>query len=232
MAEDETLQRMHQRISQEATEKEAYKMDASQLRRVVELHIRQLSSLVTTGWTPEGYRRLRNSIETFDAEVKNRCVLTDADLRQIKAGGASGGKDTQQRSYELLRQSLHEAQKRCASYNDNMLRVAHANDELAGTLNTVKNTNKRLVDQLQYQSDEVSTLIQQRLQDEEKLDRLKKQFEKEQDAWRSEVGQKLDDLSFLTDEKFGNMKRHLTQKLQTCVGKLKQYCAETQALRD
>ncbi len=46
-------------------------------------------------------------------------------------------KDAHQRGYEVLRQSLVEAQKRCQSYNENMLRVAHANDELAGTLNTV-----------------------------------------------------------------------------------------------
>ena len=73
-------------------------------------------------------------------------------MRQMKSGSAHDlRKDAQARSYEVLRQSLHEAQKRCQAYNENMLRVAHANDELAQTLNTVKNTNKRLVDQLQYQ---------------------------------------------------------------------------------
>merc|ERR1719188_1297089 len=115
-------------------------------------------------------------------------------------------KDAQQRSYEVLRQSLHESQKRCQAYNENMLRVAHANDELAQTLNTVKNTNKRLVDQLQYQSEEVNQLIQQRLLDEEKLDYMNKSFEKEQDNWRSEIGNKLDDLGNLQEEKFNNMK--------------------------
>ena len=79
-------------------------------------------------------------------------MLTDADMRQMKTGSTHDiHKDAQARSYDVLRQSLHEAQKRCQAYNENMLRVAHANDELAQTLNTVKNTNKRLVDQLQYQ---------------------------------------------------------------------------------
>lgn len=44
--DNDGLQGMHQRISQEATDKESFKMDVSQLRRVVELHIRQLSALV------------------------------------------------------------------------------------------------------------------------------------------------------------------------------------------
>jgi len=63
---------------------------------------------------------------------------------------------------KVLRQSLAESQKRCQAYNDNMLRVANSNDELAGTLNTVKNTNNRLVDQLARQSEEVDQLTQQR----------------------------------------------------------------------
>merc|ERR1719188_1218773 len=140
-------------------------------------------------------------------------------------------KDAQQRSYEVLRQSLHESQKRCASYNDNMLRVAHANDELAQTLNTVKNTNKRLVDQLQYQSEEVNNLIQQRFLDEEKLDYMKKQFEKEQDSWRNEIGNKLDDLQHLQEEKFNSMKSQLMTKLANCVSKLKSYASDTQHIK-
>jgi len=208
-------------------------MDTAQLRRIVELHIRQLSSLVSVQWTPESFARLKNSLKTFDQEIKGRCVLTDGDLRQMKANTSSGDAtgDAQSRSYEVLRQSLHEAQKRCQAYNENMLRVAHANDELAQTLNTVKNTNKRLVDQLQYQSEEVNNLIQQRLLDEEKLDYMKKQFEKEQDNWRSEIGNKLDDLQGLQEEKFNNMKSQLTSKLGNCVMKLKQYAGDTQIIK-
>ncbi|CAD7953073.1 unnamed protein product [Amoebophrya sp. A25] len=228
-ADDVGLQRMHQRISQESTEKEAYKMDAAQLRRIVELHIRQLGALVQTPWTADSYHRLKNSVKTFDQEIKQRCALTEAELRSVKNGDV--GKEAHQRGYEVLRQSLMEAQKRCQSYNENMLRVAHANDELAGTLNTVKNTNKRLVDQLQYQQDEVSQLVNQRLLDEEKLEQMKNQFEKEQESWRTEIGTKLDDLSRLQEEKFSHMKQQLTSQLGYCVNRLKQHSADAVGLK-
>ena len=48
--QDEILHRMHHRISQESTEKEGLKMDIAQLRRIVELHIRQLSNLSGANW--------------------------------------------------------------------------------------------------------------------------------------------------------------------------------------
>eukprot|EP00392_Amoebophrya_sp_AT5.2_P008988 g9016.t1 len=200
---EEGLQRMHQRISQESTEKESYKMDVAQLRRVVELHMRQLGTLAATQWSGDAFNRFKNSIKTFDGEIKGRCALSEAELRQMKhTNSDSLHQDAQQRSYDVLRTSLLEAQKRCQSYNENMLRVAHANDELAQTLNTVKNTNKRLVDQLQYQQDEVSQLVSQRILDEEKMEYLKGHFGKEQDSWRGEIGKKLDDLAFLQEEKF------------------------------
>lgn len=178
---------------------------------------------VRTPWTSENFKRLRHSIETLDHEIKGRCALTDADLRHLKAAGPDGTGNKQERSYELLRQSLAESQKRCASYNDNMLRVAQANDELSQTLNTVKSTNKRLVDQLQAQQEEVNQLIQLRLRDEEILDAMKGEFEKEQDGWRVDVGTRLDELSSLQDEKYDNMKSHYTQKLHAAVGKIKQF---------
>lgn len=48
--QDEILHRMHHRISQESTEKEALKMDSAQLRRIAELHIRQLTNLSGAPW--------------------------------------------------------------------------------------------------------------------------------------------------------------------------------------
>ncbi|CAD7923835.1 unnamed protein product [Amoebophrya sp. A120] len=231
---EEGLQRMHQRISQESSEKESYKMDAAQLRRIVELHMRQLSSLMHGNWSSDTFDRLKNSVKTFDQEIKGRCALSEAELRQIKSASSSSGdphRDAQQRSYEVLRTSLVETQKRCQSYNENMLRVAHANDELAQTLNTVKNTNKRLVDQLQYQQEEVSQLVSQRILDEEKLEYMKNQFDKEQEGWRQEIGTKLDDLSKLQEEKFDHMKTQLTDQLSYCVNRLKQHAADAGTLR-
>ena len=67
---DEQLQRMHGRISAESTDKEANKMDVAQLRRIVELHLRQLSSLAFPGWSPEAYNRFKNAFQAFDQEVK------------------------------------------------------------------------------------------------------------------------------------------------------------------
>ena len=60
---------------------------------------------------------------------------------------------------------------------------------------------------------------------------MKKRYEDEQESWREEIGQKLDDLSQLQDEKFNNMKSQLTNQLNYCVGRLKQYSADTGMLK-
>ena len=68
--QDDQLARLQHRISQESSEKESHKLDTTQLRRIVELHIRQLVNLGGSSATPDALQRLRNSIKTFDAEVK------------------------------------------------------------------------------------------------------------------------------------------------------------------
>ena len=74
-------------------------------------------------------------------------------------------------------------------------------------------------------------MIQLRLRDEEILDAMKGEFEKEQDGWRLDVGTRLDELSSLQDEKYDNMKSHYTQKLHAAVGKIKQFCESTRQIK-
>ena len=83
---DEVLQRMHHRISQESSEKEASKMDVAQLRRVVELHIRQLSSLANSSWSKENFNRLKSALRTFDAEARVGCDVFCREL-SLSSGG-------------------------------------------------------------------------------------------------------------------------------------------------
>merc|ERR1719506_3615671 len=88
------------------------------------------------------------------------------------------------RSYEVLRQSLHETQKRCESLNGDMVRQAEANEELVQTLNTVKDANKRLLEQIRYQTDEITQLTQQRVIDEEKMENMSRKHRSEEEMWR------------------------------------------------
>jgi len=42
-------------------------------------------------------------MRTFDNEVREKCMLTDADMRTMKAGSATDlHRDAQQRSYEVF----------------------------------------------------------------------------------------------------------------------------------
>merc|ERR1719258_259636 len=79
------------------------------------------------------------------------------------------------RTYEVLRKSLQEAQKRCDSLNNDMMRQNEANDELMATLNTVKDSNRRLLDQIRQQTDEIQGLTQQRILDEAEMDQLQQE---------------------------------------------------------
>lgn len=60
----------------------------------------------------------------------------------------------------------HEAHRRCDTPNSVTLRQTEANDVLLQTLNTLKELNRRMLEQIGQQTEKVQTLTQQRILDE------------------------------------------------------------------
>merc|ERR1719183_2282724 len=97
------------------------------------------------------------------------------------------GSPTKGLNYEVLRHSLQKEQKRCESLNNDMVYQAEANDELVETLSTVKDANKRLLEQIRGQTSEISQLTQQRVSDEPRMDQMTRKHEVDRENVRRET---------------------------------------------
>eukprot|EP00931_Biecheleriopsis_adriatica_P088957 TRINITY_DN63172_c0_g1_i1.p1 TRINITY_DN63172_c0_g1~~TRINITY_DN63172_c0_g1_i1.p1 ORF type:complete len:922 (+),score=309.01 TRINITY_DN63172_c0_g1_i1:67-2766(+) len=219
MEQDPSTQLRHQ-IAQATSEKEQAKLDLEALRRTVDSHLLRLNSILGGGEV--SFERLSSAIQALDSELRGRLD-----------GGGSAGRDTfpAEGTYEVLRQSLSEAQKRCQDLNNDMLRVADANEELHSTLKSLKGTNRRLVEEVQKQTEELSNLTQQRLLDMEKLSKQEEVFGQEKALWAQEAQRSLEDEQKRLDEDFCSMRDVLTSQLDSCWRKAASASHKTELLR-
>eukprot|EP00403_Amphidinium_massartii_P008589 CAMPEP_0178412192 /NCGR_PEP_ID=MMETSP0689_2-20121128/21885_1 /TAXON_ID=160604 /ORGANISM="Amphidinium massartii, Strain CS-259" /LENGTH=908 /DNA_ID=CAMNT_0020033425 /DNA_START=1 /DNA_END=2727 /DNA_ORIENTATION=- len=124
------------------------------------------------------------------------------------------------KTYEVLRQSLDEAQKRCESLNFDMVHQAEANEDLMDTLSHTKDSNHRLLDQIRLQTDEIAQLTQQRIGIEEQMDQLTHKHAAERDTARDAVQQRVEELRRSSADQLSSTREHLRKKLMTFQGKL------------
>eukprot|EP00746_Dinoflagellata_sp_MGD_P016167 gnl/MRDRNA2_/MRDRNA2_136363_c0_seq1.p1 gnl/MRDRNA2_/MRDRNA2_136363_c0~~gnl/MRDRNA2_/MRDRNA2_136363_c0_seq1.p1 ORF type:complete len:919 (-),score=255.21 gnl/MRDRNA2_/MRDRNA2_136363_c0_seq1:47-2803(-) len=206
-AETETLQR---KIYNESTAKEAAKGELMALRRVAELHLRQLSVLAQDDSWESAKDKVARAVRVFDDDVKEKTKISAVDESFDTVPVASEGG----RSYDFLKDTLAQNQRRCASLNADMMRVADANEELMSTMTAVKNTNLRLVDQMQSQNEEISRITQLRLRDEEKMFELVERHRSEMAHWKTVANQQLESVQSAADKKHDEMRLKLTDKLE------------------
>ena len=92
----EQTQQLHTRISAESNAKESLKMETATIRRIVELHIRQLFALCNQPHSADAFHRFTASVKQFDGEISDKCLLTEADMRALKGleEGLSGAGGT------------------------------------------------------------------------------------------------------------------------------------------
>jgi len=160
-------------------------------------------------------------VQAFDADLKGR-LAPDALL-----GDAVETEGT----YEVLRHSLSDAQKRCQDLNADMLRVADANEELHSTLRTLKGTNRRLVEEVQRQTEELSNLTTHRLRDMESLKHFEDAFSLERSRWAAEAKRSLEDEQRRCEEDLGRTAKQLTTKLDECFRCAKAMSAKSGAIK-
>ncbi|CAJ1409700.1 unnamed protein product [Effrenium voratum] len=166
-------------------EKEQTKLKFEALKRTIDGHIFRLNSVLDG---PDvNFDRLAATIQAMDVELRSG-------LAPMSSAPAADG------AYEVLRSSLSETQRRCQDLNSEMLRVAEANEDLHNTLRSLKATNRRLVEEVQKQTEELSSLTQQRLADMEKLSRQEEMFSREKAVWTQEAQKTLEEEQRRLDE--------------------------------
>eukprot|EP00397_Hematodinium_sp_SG-2012_P005783 GEMP01005807.1.p1 GENE.GEMP01005807.1~~GEMP01005807.1.p1 ORF type:complete len:911 (+),score=257.27 GEMP01005807.1:44-2776(+) len=155
------------------------------LRQVADEYRRKLYLLVEEPYSALGMDRIRDAVKQFDHEIRN--IPEDRMNPQ---------------AYGVLRQSLRESQRRNEVLHQDMIRHQHANEELVNTLTTLKDSNKRLLDQVRKQTDEIALLTQLRVEDEQKMDKMQRTFNLTEEQLAKDSQRRIAALQSAADDRY------------------------------
>lgn len=220
---DDLAGQLRRQIAHTTTEKETNKLEIEVLKRAVEGHLLRLRGLL--GNSEINLGSVRAAVQALDSDLKGRLDWSP-ELPAEKGSAESGP------TYEALRNSLNDAQRRCMDLNGDMLRVADANEDIMATLKTLKGTNKRLIEEVQKQTEELSVLTQQRLLDMENLCALEDMHKQERGAWRKDHDRNLEDEHRKHEEDFEDMRDNLTSQLDACLRQGREAATRAAALHE
>lgn len=203
---------LQRRLADEAAERDASKLALQRVVRTVDFYRQRLTALATNSASgaevaSTNIQRVREIVQAIEAEVK-AVPSSEQALLELQSGSSP------RQGYDVLRQSLEEAQRRCESLNCDMVHQAEANEELVEALGTVKDANKRLLEQIRFQTDEIAALTQQRIGDEERMDRLTRKHQAEHEAFRQNLQRDVVSLKTQAGEEYSACSRRLADKLR------------------
>eukprot|EP00928_Gymnodinium_smaydae_P012300 TRINITY_DN14468_c0_g1_i1.p1 TRINITY_DN14468_c0_g1~~TRINITY_DN14468_c0_g1_i1.p1 ORF type:complete len:1349 (-),score=386.82 TRINITY_DN14468_c0_g1_i1:106-3765(-) len=205
---------LQRRLTAEAATREACQLALAKIRRVVSFFRQQVqAATATTAAVDPTAQHLRELAEALDEEVRTAAATastgagasaaaafdvalpspTDA-IRGVNGSGVRSPGPRSPRasgSYEVLRQSLQESQRRCEGLNGELMKQAQVNDQLVGSLKEAKDTKKRLAEQVRQQSEEIAVLQRRRLADEERLEEYRKKHKLEEDLHERDAQRRL-----------------------------------------
>ncbi|CAD7929564.1 unnamed protein product [Amoebophrya sp. A120] len=217
-----TLQNL---LATESAEKEMSQGELHRWKKTIDSHRRQLVSLIQDGINRKGenvWKRLQDEVQTFEEDLRKL---------QSKGADADGEGGSPRRTYDVLRASLNETQRRCESLNSDMMSQQEANGQLVSSLNTCKNNNKELLQQIQQQTAEITRLTQERIADEQKMDLMQRHHRQEEETWKQDGYRRLHVLRDQGDERFSTTATHLTSKLKFVQARGAVLQEETEGLR-
>jgi len=209
----EEATQLQRRLAEESGECDAARAALQRTARTVDFYRQRLTALAGTGAggaevSTGNLQRVRDIIQAIEAEVK-AIPSSDQALTEFPAHGQSP-----RQGYDVLRKSLEEAHRRCESLNCDMVHQAEANEELVEALGTVKDANKRLLEQIRFQTDEIAQLTQQRIGDEERMDKLTRKHQMDHEGFRQNLQRQIVAIRTLAGEEFGTTSRRLVDRLR------------------
>lgn len=233
MASDDVTQ-LRRRLAQEAGDCDAAKLGLHRLKTAVDFYRQRLQALLIrpAGLGPgdnEGVvARAADLVRDMVAEVRNIHLMDDPQLALSAMSPGSPARPG--KGYEVLRQSLDEAQRRCESLNNDMVHHAEANEELVETLNTIKDANKRLLEQIRQQNSEIAALTQHRVSDEERTDQMSRRHECDREAIRQETQREVLHVREAGAERHNQVYLRLTDRLRHVRARSDMMMQDTQRL--
>jgi len=224
---------LRHRLAEENGERDAARLAWRRLVRTVDVYRQRL--VASAGFAVAGdsheatgeLQRVRELVQSMDAETQASALLRSSAGTSDAAQAAFP-----EQSHEVLRQALEEAQRRCDSLNLNMVQQAEANDELVEALGTVKDANKRLLEQLRLQTDEIAQLTEQRICDEERMDFLGRRHQGDETAMREESLRRMGTLREEARGKSEALQRRFVERLRNLRGRLESACQEAARARE
>mmetsp|Transcript_81155 Transcript_81155/g.225856 ORF Transcript_81155/g.225856 Transcript_81155/m.225856 type:complete len:854 (+) Transcript_81155:95-2656(+) len=219
-AADDAVVQFQRRLAQESNDRDNAKIMLHRLKTAVDFSRQRLQGLLVR---PAGLgsddgsflQRARDLVRDMDADVRADALDGSATHRLgAIVGAAPVVSPTKGKSYDVLRQSLEETQRRCENLNTDMVHQAEANSELVETLGTAKDTNRRLLEQIRQQHNEIAKMTQQRVADEEKADQITRMHECDRDAARQEAQRQVISVRDANAERHNQVYQQLTDKLR------------------
>lgn len=198
------------------------------LRRAVEIHLHRLRPLTRPGQEARGcpsVQKLGDLINSMAKEVQEAIAQGCVELARAEGGIPSGGLSAadegwRSMTYEALRQGLQNLLQRNEVLNAEMAQQTQANAELVESLSSTKDTNKRLLEQVRFHTDEIAQLTQQRVDDEERLEILKRKHRADRSAFDHALQQRLTLLKEHAGSRSNGELRQAKSKLRHIAGLL------------
>eukprot|EP00929_Paragymnodinium_shiwhaense_P041124 TRINITY_DN21383_c0_g1_i1.p1 TRINITY_DN21383_c0_g1~~TRINITY_DN21383_c0_g1_i1.p1 ORF type:complete len:1237 (+),score=290.65 TRINITY_DN21383_c0_g1_i1:149-3859(+) len=250
------LSSLQRRLQSESAERQQSLQALMKVRKVVALFRQQVHAATETKLGDPVAQHLRDLTDTMDMQVRNACSCSlpmsdfgfhsaDVPLREhlgsigslsfrdrLLSEAQSGQGSPTHASYESIRQSLREAQRRCESLNAELRKQTDAHADVSCALTSAKETNKRLTEQLRQQCEEMATQARQKLSEEQHSEELRRRRRLEDDQKERErtrhAAQELQD----AEHKLEDLQRFYmvkVQRLKTGMEKLQRECSKLRA---
>jgi chromosome segregation ATPase len=206
----EELTVLQRRLAEESSERDASKMALQRMLRTLDFYRQRLSAFAGSraGGGIENLQRIRDITQAMENEIR-AAPTSEQSLQELQAASQAPLP-----GYDVLRQSLEDTHRRCESLNSDMVHQTEANEELVDALGTVKDANKRLLEQIRFQTDEIAQLTQQRIGDEERMDKLTRKHQSDHEAFRQNLQRQMHTIRTTAADEFGSCSRRLTDKLR------------------
>lgn len=229
--EEHSVVAFRQQLAEETAVRDAARLALQRLSRSVDFYRQRLRMVPAASrpgdYIPEhggaeatclatsgGAQRARELLRSLEAEVRSAVTPESAALSMRVDGPESPSRVPGGQSYEVLRRSLEDAQRRCESLNSDMVQQAEANEELVEHLGKVKDANKRLLEQIRLQTDEIAQLTQQRVTDEERMDHLAREHQADHEVFRQQTHRRIMLLREAMRERSEALRHQLTERMR------------------
>lgn len=215
-----TLQR---RLAEESLSRDGAKSSLQHLRRTIEFYRERLCLVTSAGMADGGQEggkdRLRQLLHSMAGEVQSVAFSSGVSLVGQSTNALQG--------CGVLWASLEEAQRRCERTNCDMVFQADANEELVEVLHSVKDANKRLLEQIRLQTNEIAQLTQQRVADEERVERLKQRHQRDHESARDEVRRQISGIKSAVAGQYGTQQEFAATRLSNVRVMLRTICQDS-----